>query len=410
MELSKAITKEADSDILFQKSSKERTLKMRKERGMENSIQSDSEKEHKPKRKKMEENDTEESVDNNFTNREPQICDVTENKSTTDLLPKTKEMDLKLDKTRVQISNAKFCESADSVSDTELSNDIEKENCMHSDNKGHESKKTKKMIDENGKEECTDIISEHTKLIQKLATDILPKTKKTIITKVDRQTQNEQEKKLNKQIVALQNENAELRQLLKKNTEELEETKTRNIALQVRVVNEFDEFRNILKEVVQKNQLPTQENNNELFAVGYRRIADNTIHIGRDIWLSCPMYDSIIQLSRSKAQFVKNCAIAVFGTTSLKESTVTGTVSNRIRNKTLVVPRQKLDATKLLALKDIFRHVLKTKYNLNEVAIELELTRVGTYVSQKIYELNRSCRVPSGIKKVLRDIEQVPQN
>ncbi|XP_024872168.1 uncharacterized protein LOC112454807 [Temnothorax curvispinosus] len=70
---------------------------MRKERGMENSIQSDSEKEHKPKRKKMEENDTEESVDNNFTNREPQICDVTENKCTTDLLPKTKENSIQSD-------------------------------------------------------------------------------------------------------------------------------------------------------------------------------------------------------------------------------------------------------------------------------------------------------------------------
>jgi len=58
------------------------------------------------------------------------------------------------------------------------------------------------------------------------------------------------------------------------------------------------------------------------------------------------VYDSIIQLSRSKAQFVKSCAIAVFGTT-LKDSTVTGTVSNRIRNKTSVTPRQKLDATKI---------------------------------------------------------------
>ncbi|XP_071563191.1 uncharacterized protein [Temnothorax nylanderi] len=165
-------------------------------------------------------------------NKKPKITDIKKMKPIMHL-PKTKEMDLKLDKTRVQISNAKFCESADSVSDTEPSNDIEKENCMHSDNEGHESKKTKKMIDENGKEECTDIISEHTKLIQKLATDILPKTKKTVITKVDRQTRNEQEKKLNKQIVALQNENAELRELLKKNTEELEETKTRNIALQI---------------------------------------------------------------------------------------------------------------------------------------------------------------------------------
>lgn len=41
------------------------------------------------------------------------------------------------------------------------------------------------------------------------------------------------------------------------------------------------------------------------------------------------------------------------------------------------------------------------KYKLNEVAIELELTRVGTYVSQKIYELNRPCKAPGGIKSGL---------
>lgn len=90
------------------------------------------------------------------------------------------------------------------------------------------------------------------------------------------------------------------------------------------------------------------------------------IHIGQNVWLSCPVYDSIIQLSRSKAQFVKNCAIAVFGTTTLKESTVTGTVSNRIRNKTSVTPHQKLDATKLLALKGAVCDMYKLYYEFYE--------------------------------------------
>ena len=76
--------------------------------------------------------------------------------------------------------------------------------------------------------------------------------------------------------------------------------------------------------------------------------------MGQDVWITIPQYDSISCLSDTSAKFVKNLAIAVFGTTTLKGSTVTGIVSNRVKNKDLnAIARPKLDPTKLLAIKGV---------------------------------------------------------
>jgi len=49
---------------------------------------------------------------------------------------------------------------------------------------------------------------------------------------------------------------------------------------------------------------------------------------------------------------VKNCAVAVYGTPLLKSSSVTGTVSNKIRNKNnAIIARPKLDSKRILAIK-----------------------------------------------------------
>ena len=76
------------------------------------------------------------------------------------------------------------------------------------------------------------------------------------------------------------------------------------------------------------------------------------IHIGRDVWISTSAYDNIVNLSRTHAQFVKNCAIHLFGIQTLKESTVTGSISNR-KKKVQTVALPKLDARKYRALKGI---------------------------------------------------------
>lgn len=74
------------------------------------------------------------------------------------------------------------------------------------------------------------------------------------------------------------------------------------------------------------------------------------IHLGRDIWMPSQIFDSIVCNSRTKAQFVKNCAVAIFGKETLKRSSVTGSASNRCADR---AARPKLDGTKMLALRGI---------------------------------------------------------
>lgn len=86
------------------------------------------------------------------------------------------------------------------------------------------------------------------------------------------------------------------------------------------------------------------------------------MYLGHDVWITSCQYDSIVAISKSCAMFVKNMAVAVYGTTVLKNSSVTGTQSNRIKNKTKEEARPKLDAAKLLAVKGI---IIIIFYNYN---------------------------------------------
>ncbi|KYN12366.1 BEN domain-containing protein 5 [Trachymyrmex cornetzi] len=83
---------------------------------------------------------------------------------------------------------------------------------------------------------------------------------------------------------------------------------------------------------------------------------------------------------------VKNMALVVFGHEVLKNSSVTGIQCNSKKNKE---KKPKLDATKLLAIKDIYRHWLANTKKLDEIAIECEIRNVGLYLSRKIADMNR---------------------
>lgn len=87
------------------------------------------------------------------------------------------------------------------------------------------------------------------------------------------------------------------------------------------------------------------------------------IHAGRNIWISSRVYDSAVYMSKSPSTFTKNMALAIFGAQVLQESTVTGTVSNRIKGKRTEAPRPKLDEKRLLALKGF---ILFAFFNLIE--------------------------------------------
>ncbi|XP_067212035.1 BEN domain-containing protein 5-like [Linepithema humile] len=135
------------------------------------------------------------------------------------------------------------------------------------------------------------------------------------------------------------------------------------------------------------------QHNKTLFPIGHRRETDNNIHVGQNIWISSQVYDSAVCISKSPSVFTKNMALAIFGAQVLKESSVTGTVSNRIKGKNTLAARPKLDPQRFLALKDIVRYWLHTVKKYDEIAIDLEINLVGKHLSQKIYELNRERKI-----------------
>lgn len=62
-------------------------------------------------------------------------------------------------------------------------------------------------------------------------------------------------------------------------------------------------------------------------------------------------YDTVLVISKSIPQFIKNLAVAVFGIKVLKESTVTGNISNRKKKYNNEKARPALDPTKLKAIR-----------------------------------------------------------
>ncbi|KAJ8942431.1 hypothetical protein NQ314_010073 [Rhamnusium bicolor] len=71
------------------------------------------------------------------------------------------------------------------------------------------------------------------------------------------------------------------------------------------------------------------------------------VHIGQNIFIKKTVYDSCFMLSRNGSQFVKNMAKSVFEELTLKNSSVTGKTSNRVKKD---ATRPPLDPTKLKAI------------------------------------------------------------
>ncbi|XP_071636274.1 uncharacterized protein [Temnothorax longispinosus] len=200
------------------------------------------------------------------------------------------------------------------------------------------------------------------------------------------------------QIHDLKLQNNRLKENVKENEKYLQEVRELNSNLQTKIIDDFEELKAIITDLCKKNAGKEQRNPGEL-PVGYRSMEKNLVYLGHDVWITNCQYDSIINISKTCSIFVKNLAIAVFGTPTLKASSVTGTISNRIKNKRNEKPRPKLDPAKMLAIKDTFRHWLSTERGYDEVAIDFEVQQVGTYISQKISELNREKKARQDVTK-----------
>ncbi|XP_067205892.1 BEN domain-containing protein 5-like isoform X2 [Linepithema humile] len=205
-------------------------------------------------------------------------------------------------------------------------------------------------------------------------------------------TTNDKVEKFKKEIEYLKKQIAELKFSLQKKENLAESYFKSNLALQKDVIEEIKELKNIIMEQQTKKKDEGQHNKT-LFPIGHRRETDNNIHVGQNIWISSQVYDSAVCISKSPSVFTKNMALAIFGAQVLKESSVTGTVSNRIKGKNTLAARPKLDPQRFLALKDIVRYWLHTVKKYDEMAIDLEINLVGKHLSQKIYELNRERKI-----------------
>lgn len=53
------------------------------------------------------------------------------------------------------------------------------------------------------------------------------------------------------------------------------------------------------------------------------------MHIGRDQWLDNKVYNNVINKSKDPQKFVGNILLAVFGSDTMKKSTLTGRASNK---------------------------------------------------------------------------------
>ncbi|CAH2084725.1 unnamed protein product [Euphydryas editha] len=103
-----------------------------------------------------------------------------------------------------------------------------------------------------------------------------------------------------------------------------------------------------LESFIIENLTANLENWNQVKPVGYVRVDTNMIHLGQNVWL--PKQSIIIDAvynAATNSMFVKNIAMAVFGSQYLKEHSVKGKSCNKTKSK----PRPAIDPTKALAVR-----------------------------------------------------------
>ncbi|CAH1183859.1 unnamed protein product [Phaedon cochleariae] len=159
-----------------------------------------------------------------------------------------------------------------------------------------------------------------------------------------------------------------------------------NISLQKEVIDLLKDF---------KNKLTPDIAIHKPGDIKVGQIVDDEVHIGQDIFLKKSTYNSCLVSARSGAQFVKNIAVAIFGIDVLKNSSVTGKTSNRIKKPDARPP---LDPNKLQAIRDIYKHYLLQK-GQDEVSLDYDLSKIGVHISSKISDLNRMTRSKPTILK-----------
>lgn len=79
-----------------------------------------------------------------------------------------------------------------------------------------------------------------------------------------------------------------------------------------------------------------------------RKCIDFQIHLGHNVWIDKKVYDDVHSASKTTQLFAKNMAVAVFGYRVLESSSVSGTQSNKFKDR---LAKPKLDSNKILAIR-----------------------------------------------------------
>ncbi|XP_043479150.1 uncharacterized protein LOC122509276 [Leptopilina heterotoma] len=161
---------------------------------------------------------------------------------------------------------------------------------------------------------------------------------------------------------------------------ELRYEKERNSELQLKMENSFDEFQARILDSKENSRLSSHP------PIGFIRSSDDHIHLGGGVWLPRYKYNEANVLD-STSLFVKLLCDMLFTQEELLNSTVTGKLINR--QKVSQKEIQKLDPTRVLAIKDITRYWLEALKCSAEVVDE-EVAKVKPYISAKIAELHRA--------------------
>ncbi|XP_041833804.1 BEN domain-containing protein 5-like [Melanotaenia boesemani] len=110
---------------------------------------------------------------------------------------------------------------------------------------------------------------------------------------------------------------------------------------------------------------------------------DGKIHIGNEVWLREEVWNKI-QATRKDSLYVKELAVAIWGSSELKQRSVSGKECPT-KNTEAKPP---LTPDRLGTLKDCFYRWLRAQ-DLEKAEVDRRSKLVGFFISQKIQDLNK---------------------
>ncbi|OXU16879.1 hypothetical protein TSAR_012704 [Trichomalopsis sarcophagae] len=204
---------------------------------------------------------------------------------------------------------------------------------------------------------------------------------------------------------------------LKEAQKENERYKQLNFDLQTEVIEVFKEQNVDYYSVIEKQLKGSTSKATDAYTinadhnfapVGYHKKSDDTYHIGHNVWLKSVQFNNIMYNSKSPRKCVGNTLISLFDLRTLLVSTATGKLSNNTLGKlkkggaNVDTKCQKLDPSKLAAVKTLYNYWLEQEYikhpNVTEAMCFQEIASFHDHVSAEIAYLKRGTKPTKGAR------------